>query len=100
MSILRKEFISDDEYSVFWRISKDSMLLVYFFLDWLLKSDPLDSESGQRFYFYEICARIDIEFPLFGVRGGLNVYRSQSRRKRYRHGEELLNPNRKANCHN
>ena len=53
-----------------------------------------------RFYFYEICARIDVEFPLFGVRGGLNVYRLQSRRKRYRHGAELLNPNRKANCHN
>ena len=81
MSILCKEFISDNEYPV-------------------LKSDPLDSESGWRFYFYEICARIDIEFPLFGVRGGLNVYRLQSRRKRYRHGEELLNPNRKANCHN
>ena len=55
---------------------------------------------GQRFYFYEICARIDVEFPLFGVSGVLNVYRSQSRRKRYRHGAELLNPNRKANCHN
>ena len=75
MSILCKEFISDNEYLVFC-INK-----------W-------------RFYFYEICARIDIEFPLFGVRGGLNVYRLQSRRKRYRHGEELLNPNRKANCHN
>lgn len=81
MSILCKEFISDNEYPV-------------------LKSDPLDSESGQRFYFYAICARIDVEFPLFGVRGGLNVYRLQSRRKRYRHGAELLNPNRKANCHN
>lgn len=81
MSILCKEFISDNEYPV-------------------LKYDPLDSKSGQRFYFYEICARIDVEFPLFGVRGVLNVYRSQSRRKRYRHGEELLNPNRKANCHN
>ena len=75
MSILCKEFISDNEYPIFC-INK-----------W-------------RFYFYEICARIDVEFPLFGVRGGLNVYRSQSRRKRYRHGEELLNPNRKANCHN
>ena len=75
MSILCKEFISDNEHSVFC-INK------------------------LRFYFYEICDRIDVEFPLFGVRGVLNVYRSQSRRKRYRHGEELLNPNRKANCHN
>ena len=75
MSILCKEFISDDEHPIFC-INK------------------------LRFYFYAICARIDAEFPLFGVRGGLNVYRLQSRRKRYRHGEELLNPNRKANCHN
>ena len=75
MSILCKELISGNEYPVFC-INK-----------W-------------RFYFYVICAKIDIEFPLFGVRGGLNVYRLQSRRKRYRHGEELLNPNRKANCHN
>ena len=75
MSILCKEFISDNERPVFC-INK------------------------LRFYFYEICARIDVEFPLFGVRGGLNVYRLQSRRKRYRHGAELLNPNRKANCHN
>lgn len=40
-------------------------------------------------------AIISSEFPLFGARGGLNVYRLRTRQKRYRHGAELLNPSRR-----